>query len=187
MKKLHTFESFVNESLNEANSTFIEDEGSLKTKLGNLKYVVKGGLDRGGNRGSYQIEEDKLSKLIGSIDTKLISKILGEKGIELDSRPSEFELNLFNSGLGHNGLSAITPEIYFPVNLSKDYPKKQNGWATSNEEYAIYKELNNEFEKSIKSKTYRLQFASEYSPSIGCTIKADNSKVIIYFEQGSLA
>jgi hypothetical protein len=186
MKNLHTFEEFLNESLNEAKTDAISDNGTLKTKLGNLKYVVKGGLDRGGDRGSYMIPEDKLSKLIGSIDMKLISKILGDNGIELDVRPSEFELILTNSGLGYNGLSAIRPEITLPVKLSKDWPEKKNGWATSKEEYVIYDKLNKELE-AVKSKLYWIKFSNENNPGYGFSINPKDPKISITFQDGSLS
>lgn len=181
MKHLKTFESFLNEAV----AAFIKDKGTLKTKAGNLKYEVKGGLDRGGNLGEYQISEDALSNLINKIDLRAISKILGENGIELDTRPSEFELILGNSGLGHNGLSAIIPEILFPVALSADYPAKENGWVVTKEEYAIYKNIMDEADKITNGKGYRLFLAKETS-QYGNSIKDKDSKITITFDQGSL-
>jgi hypothetical protein len=181
MKHLKTFESF----LNEAASNAITDSGSLKTKLGNLKYKVLGGLDRGGDRGAYQISDDKLASLIDMIDAKAISDILGGSGIEMGTRLSEFELNLTNSGLGYNGLSAIIPEIIIPVKLSKDYPQKERGWVITKEEYAIYSKLNAELEKVTKGKGYGIRFMNENS-NYGSSIKNADPKITIAFEQGSL-
>jgi hypothetical protein len=181
MKHIRTFESF----LNEAETNFITDSGTLRTKIGNLKYKVNGGLARGGNLGNYQISEDALSKLIDSIDVNSISKILKDNGIEIATRPSEFELNLSNTGLGHNGLSAIIPEILFPVKLSADYPKKQNGWVITKEEYAIYKNIMDETDKFTRGKGYRIHLRNENS-SYGNTISDKDSKLTITFEQGSL-
>jgi hypothetical protein len=181
MKHLKTFESF----LNEAASTYIEDSGTLKTKLGNLKYEVKGGLDRGGNNGNYQIDEKLLSDLIGSIDMNAISKILGEQGIDLDTRPSEFTLNLTNTGLGHNGLSVIRPEISFPITLPKEWPEKVNGWVTSKEEYEIYSKMNAELER-INNKSYWVSFADERNPRYGSSIDPKNPRIVVTFQDGSL-
>jgi hypothetical protein len=181
MKHINTFESF----LNEAASTFVEDSGNLKTKAGSLKYKVLGGLDRGGNRGSYQINNDKLAALINTVDTKTISEILGTVGIEMAARLSEFELSLTNSGLGYNGLSAIIPEITIPVKLSKDYPQKERGWVITKEEYEIYSKLNAELEKATKGKGYGIRFKNENS-NYGSSIKNTDPKITIAFEQGSL-
>jgi len=183
MKNLHTFEEF----LNEANSNdFLEDKGTLKTRIGNLKYEVRGGLDRGGNRGSYQIEVDKLAKLIGAIDMKTIAKIFGEKGIEVDLRPSEVRIELDNSAMGINGLGAIRPQLEFPVKLSKDYPERKGGHITR-EEYALYDEINTELEKALKGKKYWIRFASEYSPGYNSYIKPQDPRLTINLEDGSLA
>lgn len=188
MKNLHTFEEFLNESLNEAEGNFIEDKGSLKTRIGNLKYEVAGGLDRGGDRGSYRIDADKLAKLIGSIDMKTISRILAEKGIEMDSRPSEVRIVLTNTGLGYNGLNAIRPQLEFPIDkLPKDWPEKENGHATTREEYSIYRELTDSFEGALKGKKYWIRFSSEYSPGYNSYIKPENPKLTINLEDGSLA
>jgi hypothetical protein len=181
MKNLHTFEEFINES----NSSIIEDKGTLKTKLGNLKYVVNGGLDRGGDRGSYKIVEDTLSKLINSIDIKSISKILGEHGIELAVRPSEFLLNLTNSGLGYNGLSAIRPEIKFPVTLSKDWPERERGHISRNE-YAIYANINKDIDK-VNNKSYWIRLSNENNPGYGSNIDPKNPMITITFQDGSLS
>ena len=150
-----------------------------------MKYTVAGGLERGGNLGDYQISEDALSKLIDKIDLRAISKILGDNGIELDARPSEFELILGNSALGNNGLSAIVPEIAFPVKLSKDYPAKQNGWVVTKEEYAIYKNIMDEVDKFSRTKGYHIHLRNENS-SYGNTISDKDSKITITFDQGSL-
>jgi len=181
MKNLHSFEEFLNES----KSTVIEDKGALKTKLGNLKYVVNGGLDRGGDRGSYMIPEEKLASLIGSIDMRSISKILGEHGIDLDARPTEFELNLSNTGLGYNGLGAIRPEIKFPVGLSKDWPPRERGYI-SREEYRIYSELNKDLDK-INDKSYWIRLSNENNPGYGSSIDPKNPMITITFEEGSLS
>jgi hypothetical protein len=183
MKNLHTFDEF----LNEAASTYIEDKGTLKTRIGNLKYEVRGGLDRGGNSGSYQIDSDHLAKLIGSIDMKTISKVLAEKGIEMNARPSEVRITLSNSGMGYNGLGAIRPELEFPIDkLPKDWPKKENGHGTTREEYAIYRELNDAFEAAIKGKKYWIRLSSESAPGYNSYIKPEDPRITVYFEDGSL-
>jgi hypothetical protein len=182
MKNLHTFEEF----LNEAASTYIEDKGTIKTRIGNLKYEVRGGLDRGGDRGSYQIDADKLAKLIGSIDMKTIAKILGEKGIEVDARPSEVRIVLDNSGMGYNGLGAIRPKLEFPVKISKDYPKREGGHVTR-AEYALYREMNDELEKVLKGKKYWIRFSSEHSPGYNSYIKPEDPRLTVNLEDGSLA
>jgi len=178
---IKTFESF----LNEAASTFIEDKGTLKTKIGNLKYTVLGGLDRGGNNGKYQIDEAILSSLINSIDMASISKIVGDRGIGLDIRPSEFVLNLTNTGLGHNGLSVIRPEISFPITLPKDWPAKKNGWVTTPEEYEIYSKMNAELEKT-NSKSYWIRFANDRNPRYGSSIDPKKPMITFVFADGSL-
>jgi hypothetical protein len=183
MKNIPTFENFINES----NTSFVDDKGVLKTKLGSLKYIVQGGLDRGGDRGSYKIEEDKLSSLISSIDMKSISKILKNHGIELDVRPSEFILHLLNSAMGYNGLGAIDPKISFSVSLPKDWPARENGWVITREEYGIYQKLNDELEKATKSKSYWIRFSSESAPQYGSKIDPKDPKITINFEQGSLS
>jgi hypothetical protein len=181
MKNLHTFEEFLNESA----STLIEDKGTLKTKLGNLKYVVNGGLERGGDRGSYRIPEEKLASLIGSIDIRTISKILMGHGIRLNARPSEFELNLTNTGLGYNDLSPIRPEIKFPVTLSKDWPERERGHV-SRKEYAIYADINKDIEK-VNNESYWIRFSNENRPSYGSTINQNAPMITIVFQDGSLA
>jgi len=180
MKHIHTFENF----LNEANAAFIEDKGTLKTKLGNLKYEVKGGLDRGRGE-TYRIDETILASLIDSIDMNAISKVLGTYGIGLDARPSEFALTLTNTGLGHNGLSVIRPEISFSITLPNDWPEKKNGWVTTREEYEIYSKMNAELEK-INNKSYWVHFAKENSPRYGSSINPNDPQLVVTFQDGSL-
>lgn len=183
MKNIPTFDEFLNEA-----SSYIEDKGTIKTRIGTLKYEVQGGLDRGGDRGSYQIDPDNLAKLIGAIDMKTISRVLKEKGIEMNARPSEVTIVLSNSGMGYNGLSAIRPQLEFPIDrLPKDWPEKKNGWVTTSEEYAIYRELNDSFEKSLKGKKYWICFSDEYAPSYNSYIKPDSPKLTINLEDGSLS
>jgi hypothetical protein len=183
MKNLRTFDEFLNEAV--ANN-FLEDKGTLKTRLGNLKYEVRGGLDRGGDRGSYQIDSVKLAKLIGTIDLKTIAKILADKGIEVDPRPSEVRIVLTNTGMGYNGLSAIRPQLEFPVKISKDYPKREGGHVTR-EEYTLYREMNDELEKVLKGKKYWIRFSSEYAPGYNSYIKPEDPRLTVNLEDGSLA
>jgi|NOAtaT_6_FD_contig_111_871000_length_1743_multi_4_in_0_out_0_2 hypothetical protein len=181
MRNLKTFGEFINES----SLSIIDDKGTIKTKFGNLKYEILGGLDRGGNRGKYPVTEESLSSLINSIDFRIISKILNEYGIELDDRPSEFELSLANSGLGYNGLSVTSPEIRIPVTLSKDYPKRERGHI-SKSEYEIYGKLNDLFEKALGREKYTIHFVTEYN-RYGSSISDINPKITITFQQGSLS
>jgi hypothetical protein len=132
------------------------------------------------------IPEEKLASLIGSIDIRTISKILMGHGIRLNARPSDFELDLTNTGLGYNGLIAIRPEIKFPVTLSKDWPEKENGWATSRKEYAIYSDMNKELEK-IGGNDYWIKFSNENAPQYGFSINPKDPKISITFQDGSLS
>ena len=94
MKHLHTFESFLNESLNERHST--ENE---KTIMSNLKkekdgiYVLKGGLEKDGGWNTDSLQKGKPLYYTTDFDDPKLKSFQETGMVWVDIEKVEMEVN----------------------------------------------------------------------------------------------
>jgi hypothetical protein len=94
MKHIHTFESFLNESLNEGQST-----ENAKTIMSNLKkekdgiYVLKGGLEKGGGWNPDSLQKGKPLYYTTDFDDPKLKSFQEDGMVWVDIERGEMEVN----------------------------------------------------------------------------------------------